>query len=204
MYCTMLKLFFFESTPKSYHIFIEGRSLSTRTAPLATSNERNLTQRRLQTKQPQHKEPVLSNKPSHVSTGVKHLRRGTAPKGTSLSTHHPKEINGGTWTDPRSCPPEHEHASSDVHSALMNCHGPLRRRIEAAKDLCTVSSYPMLPTELRRRRRHHRADPRIEAFARRQHPAPSRLWGLRHSSAAPPRRGTTPAGAVAAGPTEPS
>jgi hypothetical protein len=99
--------FFFESTPKAYLIFIEGRSLSTRTAPLATSNERNPTQRRLQTKQPQHKEPVLSNKPSHVLTGAKHLRRGTAPKGTSLSTHHPKEINGGTWTDPRSSPPEH-------------------------------------------------------------------------------------------------
>jgi hypothetical protein len=90
-------LFFFESTPKAYHIFIEGRGLSTRTAPLATSNERNPTQHRLQTKQPQHEEPVLSKKPSHVSTDAKHLRRGTAPKGSSLSTHHPKEINGGTY-----------------------------------------------------------------------------------------------------------
>jgi hypothetical protein len=60
--------FFFESTPKAYYIFIEGRCLNTRTTPLATSNEDNPTQHRLQTKQPQHKAPVLSKEPSHVST----------------------------------------------------------------------------------------------------------------------------------------
>jgi hypothetical protein len=34
---------FFKSTLKAYHIFIEGRVLSTRTLPLAANNERNTT-----------------------------------------------------------------------------------------------------------------------------------------------------------------
>jgi hypothetical protein len=65
-----------------------------------------------------------------------------------------------------------------------------------------VSSSMMLPTEVRRRGRRHHADPlRIEAFARRQQPTPRQRVRCRHSSATPPRRKTTPAGTVAAGPT---
>jgi hypothetical protein len=140
----MTKVFFFlffffnkclkkiKSTPKEYHIFIEGRGLSTRTAPLAISNEGNPTQHRLQTKQPQHKAPVLSKEPSHVSTDARHLRRWTTPERPSLSTHHPKEINDGTWSDPRRCP--QEHASKDVHSdGMSRCRGVQRSTVGARK-----------------------------------------------------------------------
>jgi hypothetical protein len=43
---------FFESTPKAYHNIIEGRGLSTRTLPLAASNERSTTPHRLVQRQP--------------------------------------------------------------------------------------------------------------------------------------------------------
>ena len=96
-------------------IFIEGRGLSTRTVPLAVSNERNPTPHRLQTKQQQHKEPAISYKQSRVSTDVGHLQRKQLQKGPSLSTHHQQKNDGGTWTVPKRRHPG--HASRGVHSA---------------------------------------------------------------------------------------
>jgi hypothetical protein len=78
-------LFFFKSTPKAYHNFIEGRGLSTRTPPLVASNKRsnNSTPASLKTATPtkqQHnmKELVLSY------TTKPHLdRRRTPPKNSN-------------------------------------------------------------------------------------------------------------------------
>jgi hypothetical protein len=144
---------------------------------------------------------------SRVSTNTGHLWRITTPSGLPLSTHHallmPKrrwQVNGRTWSVPRKTSSWTLRQRRTWRLCRSNLESNKHRRY-TSRSLQIMSSNAMLSIEWRRQGRRHRVGSFLNLGF---HPKTSTkpTWergSVPTHTAMPPRRGTTPTGAVATG-----